>query len=110
MRLFIDTSNNQKTVVFFNGKRLERPTGVQKSQQVLFLIDKILKENKKSLRDLTEIEVETGANLPYGQQPSFTGLRVGLSVANALAWALKIPVNGRNVEKEGPLEPTYEVV
>lgn len=42
---------------------------------------------------LKEIEVETG----HG---SFTGLRVGVSVANALGFALGIPVNGKKLETE----------
>lgn len=42
---------------------------------------------------LEGIEVETG-------QGSFTGLRVGVSVANALGFALGIPVNGKKMETE----------
>lgn len=44
-------------------------------------------------KELEGIEVETG----HG---SFTGLRVGVSVANALGFALGIPVNGKKVETE----------
>lgn len=40
---------------------------------------------------LTGIEVETGPG-------SFTGLRVGVAVANALGFALNIPVNGKKTE------------
>jgi len=99
MKLYIDTSDNKKTVVGLGGERLEKPTGSDKSQQVLDLINQILKKNKKRLEDLTEIEVETGPG-------SFTGLRVGISVANTLAWILKIPVNGQKVG--GLVEPKYE--
>lgn len=42
-------------------------------------------------KELEGIEVETGPG-------SFTGLRVGVSVANALGFALGIPVNGKKVE------------
>jgi len=42
---------------------------------------------------LTGIEVETGPG-------SFTGLRVGVSVANALGFALGVPVNGKKIETE----------
>lgn len=45
------------------------------------------------LRILKGIEVETGPG-------SFTGLRVGVSVANALAYSLGIPVNGKRLETE----------
>lgn len=99
MRLYIDTSDNTKTIVGLNGDRLIKPTGPAKSQQVLSLIDQIIKKNKKTLKDITEIKIETGPG-------SFTGLRVGVSVANTLGWALKIPVNGKKVGKL--VEPKYE--
>lgn len=53
------------------------------SQVLLPLIKKIVDVNS-----LTAIEVETGPG-------SFTGLRVGVSVANALGFSLGIPVNGK---------------
>lgn len=96
MKLSIDTSDNKKTVAGLDNYRLEKPTGASKSQQVLKLINQILKKNKKTLNDITEIEVETGPG-------SFTGLRVGVAVANALAWALGIKVNGKERVK-----PKYE--
>lgn len=43
--------------------------------------------------NLEGIEVETGPG-------SFTGLRVGVAVANALGFALNIPVNGKKIETE----------
>lgn len=63
------------------------------SQVLLPLIKKILKQEKLEFKDLKEIEVETGPG-------SFTGLRVGVSVANALGFALQIPVNGKKIETE----------
>ena len=94
--LYIDTRDNTKTIVGLDKNRLEKPTGVDKSQQVLKLIEQILKKHKKTLHDITEIKIETGPG-------SFTGLRVGIAVANALAWTLKIPVNGKKI-----VEPKYE--
>lgn len=98
MTLYIDTSDNQKTIVGLDDKRLEKPTGADKSQQVLGLINEILKMNKKTLKDITEIEVEAGPG-------SFTGLRVGVAVANGLAWTLKVPVNGQKM-----IKPKYEEI
>ena len=44
-------------------------------------------------KDLKEVEVEIGPG-------SFTGLRVGVSVANALGYSLNIPVNGKKIETD----------
>jgi tRNA threonylcarbamoyladenosine biosynthesis protein TsaB len=96
MKLYIDTSNNQKTIVSLDDDRVEQSTGVDKSQQVLVLINKILEKNKKNMKDISEIEVEIGPG-------SYTGLRVGVAVANGLAWSLKIPVNGEKM-----VFPKYE--
>lgn len=96
--LYINTENNTKTIVGLDKNRLEKPTGAEKSQQVLSLINQILRKHKKTLKDITEIKVETGPG-------SFTGLRVGVSVANALAWALKIPINGKSIGEL--VEPKY---
>jgi len=57
------------------------------SQVLLNLINKI------GIKDITEIEVATGPG-------SFTGLRVGVSVANALGFSLGIPVNGKKIESD----------
>ena len=60
------------------------------SQVLLPLIEKILKAEKLTMKGLKGIEVEIGPG-------SFTGLRVGVSVANALGFALGIPVNGKKL-------------
>jgi len=88
MKLYLDTSDNQKTIVGLDEKRLEKPTGMDKSEQALGLINEILKKNKKKMSDITEIEVNLGPG-------SFTGLKVGVAIANTLGFALDIPVNGR---------------
>lgn len=63
------------------------------SQVLLPLITKLLKKNKLEFKDLKGIEVETGPG-------SYTGLKVGASVANALGYSLGIPVNGKETETE----------
>lgn len=63
------------------------------SQVLLPLIEKLLKSQKLDYEDLKEIKVETGPG-------SFTGLRVGVSVANALGFSLGISVNGKKIETE----------
>lgn len=73
-------------------------TQTKGSQVLLPMILKILKQNKKSFEDLTVIEVNPGPG-------SFTGTRVGVAVANALGYALDLPVNGK---KGKIIEPIYE--
>lgn len=63
------------------------------SQVLLPLIKKILDASKLGTSDLTAIQVETGPG-------SFTGIRVGVSVANALGYCLGIPVNGKKIETD----------
>lgn len=58
------------------------------SQVLLPLIVKLLRKNKLEFKDLLGIEAEEGPG-------SFTGLKVGASVAQAFGFALKIPVNGK---------------
>ena len=56
------------------------------SRQLLPQIQKLLKDNNVHLSALSAIKVNTGPG-------SFTGLRIGVASANALAFALKIPTN-----------------
>jgi tRNA threonylcarbamoyladenosine biosynthesis protein TsaB len=90
--LYIDTSNNKEIVVrlTIDGKEDERREipNHRKSQVVLPMIQSVLKDHKLHLKDLTEIEVNPGPG-------SFTGLRVGITIANTLAQLLDIPLNGK---------------
>lgn len=99
MKLFVDTSSSEKIIVGLGGQTVEGGAR-QRAQQLLNIIEKQLAQKQKSLFDITEIEVKVGPG-------SFTGLRVGVSVANALGWALAVPVNGRDIGREGPIEPRY---
>ncbi len=84
-----------------DGKKVsfEQKNEFLKSQALLPLIEKALKKQKLSVADIGAIRINPGPG-------SFTGLRVGVAVANALGWTLGIPVNGRKVEKK-PVEPVY---
>lgn len=101
MKLYIDTSSNQKTIVRLGKKQMTKKSSVWKSQIVLPMIEKLLKAKGIKLEDITEIEVNPGPG-------SFTGLRVGVAIANALGYALKIPVNGKRVDRLEVVEPRYE--
>ena len=98
MKLYINTTNSEKIIVGLGTERVETDSKEGKSQQLLEVIATEIAKRGKSQNDITEIEVNLGPG-------SFTGLRVGMSVANALGWTLNIPVNG----KRQLVEPSYEV-
>lgn len=101
--LLIDTSDREKIIVglIVDGKKyfLKRKTDSQKAQIVLPMIEEILKKYNLKSEDLNSIEVNPGPG-------SFTGLRVGISVANALSFVLKIPINNKKIGKF--VEPIYQ--
>lgn len=101
MKLFIDTSSSEKIIVGFDDKRFETKARKEKSQRLLPFIDELMQKQNKKFKDISEIEVNTGPG-------SFTGLRVGVSVANALGWALGIPVNGKDLSKGEIIDIKYE--
>lgn len=90
----IDTTSNEiiRVGMAIDGKMdmREVPHAKKKAQIVLPLLDELLKKYTLTLQDITEIEVHPGPG-------SFTGIRVGLAIANTLGAVLHIPVNGKNV-------------
>jgi tRNA threonylcarbamoyladenosine biosynthesis protein TsaB len=98
MILSIDTTVSQKTGVFLKsskGKIVDSLTKERKygSQTLLPQILAIFRRNKLKLDDLESIEVNPGPG-------SYTGVRVGVAVANALSWALNLKINNK---KKGEL-------
>ena len=107
MILYINTKDQKKVIVslkkdgkVFKSLSEENEYG---SQVLLPLIEKLLdhftevephfhlRGGATNWKLLKAIEVETGPG-------SFTGLRVGVSVANALGFSLGILVNGKKIE------------
>ncbi|OGH37527.1 MAG: hypothetical protein A3B44_02955 [Candidatus Levybacteria bacterium RIFCSPLOWO2_01_FULL_38_21] len=90
--LVIDTSDssNIKVGLRVNNQEYKINQKMKRAQVVLRLIDKLLTKHKLSIYDLNKIKVNTGPG-------SFTGLRVSISIANALGFFLKIPINGKKV-------------
>ena len=90
--LILDTSDNKKISVGLriNEKKFiqTRKIGSNKAQIILPMIDRILKKHSLKPEDLSDVRVNAGPG-------SYTGLRVGLSIANALSFALKIGINGK---------------
>ena len=97
MILCIDTKDRKViTVALKDKKKVVKSLSEENeygSQVLLSLIEELLKNQKIEFKDLKGIEVEIGPG-------SFTGIRVGVSVANALAFSLNIPVNSKKIENK----------
>lgn len=89
MILAINTGSENNSIALYNPPKIDDEVVWQsyktQSQELLPKIDKLLKSNKVKLSNLKAIAVFQGPG-------SYTGLRVGISVANTLAWSLDIPV------------------
>lgn len=96
MKLYFDATDNLKTVVKLNEKELVKTYSAPRDQDILGAIKQLMDEQKISWKQITEIEVNPGPG-------SFTGSRLGVAIANALAFALNLKVNGSNP----PVEPVY---
>lgn len=87
--LLIDTSNQPLAVAIMNENQilLNHQSNIKKnhSLQLMPVIENMLKEANIVPKDLTEIVVANGPG-------SYTGLRIGITTAKTLAYALNIPV------------------
>ena len=101
MKLYIDTSDAEQISVSIDNQFYKTEARQDKSQKLLPFINDLLIKQKKKFEEIKEIEVNIGPG-------SFTGLRVGVSVANALGWMLEIPVNGKDLSKGETVEIKYE--
>jgi tRNA threonylcarbamoyladenosine biosynthesis protein TsaB len=92
MILAIDTSSNKNSIAIFwpNVIEVEKiwESNLTQSQELLPTINDLLKENKIDLSQILAIAVNLGPG-------SYTGLRVGIAVANSLAFSLNVPVIGQ---------------
>lgn len=96
MKLYLDSTDNTQVVIRLDGKEFINKVDSPRNQDVFgFLLSCLEKENLKQ-EDITEVEVNCGPG-------SFTGTRIGVTIANALGFALGIPVNGQ----KKPIEPIY---
>lgn len=91
MILYINTSQKEKfTLGLYENKlilkTIQSPIGTM-SEKFLLELDKFLKSNKTSLKNISAVIVFQGPG-------SYTSLRIGISIANALAWSLDISIIG----------------
>lgn len=102
MILHIDSANPEILTISLEDSSGPRanfsvPANHTQAEKLLPLIEKLLKDNGLELTDLASIRVAAA-----GQ--GFTSLRIGVATANALAYALGIPVVpeiGKALKKQG---------
>ena len=97
MKLSIDTTDNKKMTIGLadeSGKNLvvkEIATDFNQAEKLLPSVIRIIDSKKTDLKKIKKIVVpNTGG--------SFTSLRIGVVTANALGYALNIPVEGEKVK------------
>ncbi len=94
--LLIDTTQASQIKVELEteDKNFKKEAGQKFGSQVLLgLIEEVMQEARVTMQDLTEIKVNTGPG-------SYTGIKVGVAIANALGYSLNIPINGKKLETE----------
>ncbi len=101
MKLIIDSSDRNKIKVGLDKKIFETEAKDGASQKLLSFIEEVLNKNNTSINQITEIEINAGPG-------SYTGLRIGVSVAQTLGWVLKIPVNGKDLRKGESIDIIYQ--
>ena len=86
--LFIDTSNNLIISILENNKEIycfnSHETN-QTSAQVMPILDEALTKTKLNIKDVDKIFVINGPG-------SFTGIRVGVTIAKTIGFCLNIPI------------------
>lgn len=92
MTLCIDTTEGDDVVIALKQGKVvlaQKTFGArrQQAEKLLPEIDKLLKKQKLTLDDVKKIEINNAGG-------SFTSLRIGIVTANALAYALHIPISG----------------
>lgn len=91
MILFINTASYDEIVIALsdgNGKKVKTKkfkAPRKQAEKLLPAVDKLLVASSLSLKDLKKIQVVVTGG-------SFTSLRIGVVTANALAYALRIPI------------------
>lgn len=88
MKLYIDSRKNTTLIIRVNEKESTIYHNSPRDQDILSAISAVLEKENVKMDELTQIEVEA-------ENGSFTSLRVGVSVAQALSFGLQIPINGK---------------
>jgi tRNA threonylcarbamoyladenosine biosynthesis protein TsaB len=89
--LAIDTSNQALGVALYDENKVigEYITNLKKNHSIRIMpaIQMLMKDCERTPRDLTKIVVAKGPG-------SYTGVRIGVTIAKTLAWSLRLPLVG----------------
>ncbi len=99
-KLIIDTTDSRQSVINWDDRQYSAPNKRFASQVLLSLIDEAI-GGRDNLAAIQSIEVKAGPG-------SFTGLRVGFTVAQLLGWQLGCPVNDQTISSQNIALPDYE--
>jgi len=103
INLYIDTRDSSKIIAKIDkdGSIFEEvsTTETRRPESILVLIKNVVSKAGINIHDIDEIQAEEGPG-------SYTGLKVGISVANALSFSLDKKVNGHPLGEYA--EPKYQ--
>ena len=99
MKMYLDTSN-METILRLDEREYRWESGRDLAENLHAFIRDKLAENGKTWTDISEITFMSGPG-------SFTGLRIGATVVNALASELNIPLFNHKGEKVPLIIPDY---
>ena len=99
MKLYLDTST-PTTILKLDDKVYQWESGRELAEKLLGFIQQKLAENGATWQDISEITVMSGPG-------SFTGLRIGATIANTLAHELKIPLYDHHGHRQKIIIPDY---
>lgn len=109
MNLYIDTSSSYLYTAIVNDNELiceiKKEFGQELSKEALPHIASMFEQNKIKPKDIKKIIIVNGPG-------SFTGIRIGLTIAKVYAWSLNIPiitVNALDVMSLSSKKDTYHV-
>ena len=99
MKMYLDTSN-MTAILRLDEKEYSWKGGREMAEGLHRFIHEKLKENDSDWQDISEITFFSGPG-------SFTGLRIGASIVNALASELRVPLFDHHGNKHEIIIPEY---